>query len=60
MTSIEQAIAKTRDKISFLNALISPNTEPHILEQIQIQVIAYQDCLRILEVRDNNPQKLDD
>lgn len=49
MTSIDEAIAQTRDKITFLNGLMSPENEPHVREQIQIQVIAYQDCLRILE-----------
>ena len=49
MTSIDEAIAQTRDKISFLNDLISPENEPYVREQIQIQVIVYRDCLRILE-----------
>lgn len=61
MISIDEAIAQTKDKISFLNELISPQTKPQIFEQIQIQIIAYQDCLKILEEVKQEPCKgLDD
>ena len=57
MTSIDESIAQTKDKISFLNELISPHTKPQIFEQIHIQIIAYRDCLKILEEVKQDPVK---
>ena len=60
MSPIDEAIAKTQDKIDFLNGLIKPDSKDQIVEQIQIQIIAYQDCLRTLEEAKNSSKKLYD